>query len=988
MKRTSRYAPPYRYPAELSIIDISQCRLVHNAPDQCAFILANCPDEEAGLISYLQLYYCKMPKAKPVALVIIILWSILLFSTVGIAASDFFCINLSTIASILGMSESMAGVTFLALGNGSPDVFSTFAAMRTNSGSLAVGELIGAAGFITAIVAGSMALVRPFEVEKKSFLRDVGFFIVAASFSMVFLADGHLYIWECGAMVAFYIFYVLVVMVWHWHFERKRKQKVREALIRGHHANSEGNEWEAAVQWNQSNAKSRRKRAMSRNSAIPSLIATDEGEERRIDLDEEADEEERERWMAEISNSMRLVRPPMINRRHTPTPIRPSLVGALEFRAVLASLNKSRNIQAMPLSARRYSDDPSYTLSQTQQSYMHHSYPGPHQSISNAHDVRVSESQSDGAGDQNPITGRVRAVSANDASRVNAKQASFQKGLARMEATVETDETETPHPPEAPLNDSEERHRDRPTLLETGPSNDHIRQRSPSPGSRGGFLAPPRTDSFTMNLTHSPELMPQSSANQRSRDIHSPGTLSPGTAGSSPRLQAFPAYHDDPHLRQNLSRESSFVLPPSYELDTPFAPDRKPLKWWPYSMLPAPNVLLSTLFPTLYSWNNKNYWEKMLGIMAAPSVFLLTITLPVVEAKQEGDDEGLPDLDDAITAPPNDGNPISVRVQPYSDEPSNPTLTIQRQDSDLSQLLLTDPETTSRPDRPAHTLPNIIPDTQPTPHSQGLPQNEGNTATIPSIGSSTTLPSAKSWSRWLVATQLFTAPLFVVSLVLANLETPFTARTLALPILSSLLGSLLALALLLLTTSPTQPPRYHFLLCFAGFVVSVAWISTIANEVVGVLKAVGVILGISDAILGLTVFAVGSSLGDWVADITVARLGYPVMALSACFGGPMLNILLGIGVSGLYITIANERKRAERHPGRVAEYRPYQIEVGRTLVVSGVTLLLTLVGLAIVVPLNGWRMDRKVGWGLVAVWTVSTLLNLGLEIGGWGSALS
>src|SRR5213078_1015521 len=102
------------------------------------------------LLSYLTLYYCRLPQAQPVAFIIIALWLALLFSTIGIAASDFFSINLSTIASILGMSESLAGVTFLAFGNGSPDVFSTFAAISTNSGSLAVGELFGAAGFITA----------------------------------------------------------------------------------------------------------------------------------------------------------------------------------------------------------------------------------------------------------------------------------------------------------------------------------------------------------------------------------------------------------------------------------------------------------------------------------------------------------------------------------------------------------------------------------------------------------------------------------------------------------------------------------------------------------------------------------------------------------------------------------------------------------------------------------------------------------------------
>ena len=70
-----------------------------------------------------------------------------LFSFIGITASDFFCPNLSTIASYLGLNESTAGVTFLAFGNGSPDVFSTFAALRGGTFSLAVGELIGAASF-------------------------------------------------------------------------------------------------------------------------------------------------------------------------------------------------------------------------------------------------------------------------------------------------------------------------------------------------------------------------------------------------------------------------------------------------------------------------------------------------------------------------------------------------------------------------------------------------------------------------------------------------------------------------------------------------------------------------------------------------------------------------------------------------------------------------------------------------------------------------
>ena len=35
-----------------------------------------------------------------------------------------------------------------------------------------------------------------------------------------------------------------------------------------------------------------------------------------------------------------------------------------------------------------------------------------------------------------------------------------------------------------------------------------------------------------------------------------------------------------------------------------------------------------------------------------------------------------------------------------------------------------------------------------------------------------------------------------------------------------------------------------------------------------------------------TIFAAGNSLSDFVANITIARAGYSLMAFSACFGGP------------------------------------------------------------------------------------------------------
>jgi solute carrier family 24 (sodium/potassium/calcium exchanger), member 6 len=155
-----------------------------------------------------------------------------LFSTLGITASDFFTPNLATIAQVLGLDENVAGVTFLAFGNGSPDVFSTFSAMRAHSGSLAIGELLGAATFIVSCVVGSMCIIKPFQVVRGPFLRDVGFFTIAVGLMLFILFDGLIHWYEAGLMIILYLFYVLVVVVGSWWEKRKQRIRAQEALVR------------------------------------------------------------------------------------------------------------------------------------------------------------------------------------------------------------------------------------------------------------------------------------------------------------------------------------------------------------------------------------------------------------------------------------------------------------------------------------------------------------------------------------------------------------------------------------------------------------------------------------------------------------------------------------------------------------------------------------------------------------------------------------
>ncbi|CAG5174685.1 uncharacterized protein ALTATR162_LOCUS7840 [Alternaria atra] len=947
---------------DLSIKD-EECRLVHRATDQCAFVRANCPDEEAGVISYLTLYYCRLPHAKPVAFVLMTLWLALLFSTIGIAASDFFCVNLNTIARMLGMSESLAGVTLLAFGNGSPDVFSTFAAFRTHAASLAVGELIGAACFITAVVSGSMALIRPFQVARKSFVRDVGFFLIAAAFSMGFIVDGKLHLWESVTMVAFYLFYVAFVVGWHWWLNLRKARRARAAAIRSHYVTPGGEEEEFPEYHDDEISAGSRTPGYGVSIDDFSMLERAGGDNI---IDDDDNEEERERWMGELTNNMRVNRPSM-SRRNTHTPIRPSLVGALEFRAVLSSLQKSRNIQSMPISLRRYSDDPTYTTAQ-QQNYISQTA-GPanrppfhvNPTASNA-SLHVTRPNLD---IQQSLGNRARAVSTNDIDNVRLQSSTLQ-GHGVPDITFASATPNKPNrlleaPPSPTISLSPPASRS-----SRAPSPAAPRDRLPSPNR----LAPPGSEDQAplraVTSSPSPRSSPVTEPDARPQPPSLKLTVPDATSPPIP----FPPYTDYPWSAQSVSRPQSLRLPsPSASPESTYFP-RDPFghveaarmpKWWPSSLLPTPYVLVSTLFPTLTNWSDKNIFDKLLGLVASLPVFLLTITLPVVEPQKDENDGGQAELSLDFGLPP--------AATPHSGSMDSHTRSVSLSSFSTTQWWI------------------VQHDHQPTA-TAGVHYGFRHCGAITRATSHDSYTyRAKTMEPLAGDRASVYSPFFLVLVLWANIE-PDNPRVLLRHTLYALVVSLSVLAFILFTTTPNRAPNWRSALCFLGFAVAIAWISTIANEVVGVLRTLGVILNMSDAILGLTIFAVGNSLGDLVADITVARLGFPIMALSACFGGPMLNILLGVGLSGCYMIITKGEHRHEKHPDQSVHFRPYHIAVSTTLVISGATLLVTLAGLLVAVPMRKWRMDKIIGWGLVALWSLSTTINVIVEVLGYSSDVS
>uniref|UniRef100_A0A673VB93 Solute carrier family 8 member B1 n=1 Tax=Suricata suricatta TaxID=37032 RepID=A0A673VB93_SURSU len=180
-------------------------------------------------------------------------------------------------------------------------------------------------------------------------------------------------------------------------------------------------------------------------------------------------------------------------------------------------------------------------------------------------------------------------------------------------------------------------------------------------------------------------------------------------------------------------------------------------------------------------------------------------------------------------------------------------------------------------------------------------------------------------------------------------------------------GTALA-AVTFFATSNSEPPRFHWLFAFLGFLTSALWINAAATEVVNILRSLGVVFRLSNTVLGLTLLAWGNSIGDAFSDFTLARQGYPRMAFSACFGGIILNILVGVGL-GCLLQISRSHTEVKLEPDGLLVW-----------VLAG-ALGLSLVCSLVSVPLQCFQLDKVYGLCLLLFYVSFLVVALLTEFG-------
>lgn len=104
-------------------------------------------------------------------------------------------------------------------------------------------------------------------------------------------------------------------------------------------------------------------------------------------------------------------------------------------------------------------------------------------------------------------------------------------------------------------------------------------------------------------------------------------------------------------------------------------------------------------------------------------------------------------------------------------------------------------------------------------------------------------------------------------------------------------------------TNEKTIPNHPMMISLITFIMSLLWIWFVANVLIDLLKVIGLLFNIPDTFLGITVLTFGNSVCDLALNVSLVKGGYGEMALAGSLGGPIFNLLFGLGSSLLKINL-------------------------------------------------------------------------------------
>nr|AKN21563.1 slc24a-2 [Schmidtea mediterranea] len=784
-----------------------------------------------GFINYFQWQYCSFDN-RWAPTILMLLWFLFLLTGIATAADSFLAPCLVVVAKTMRMSENLAGVTLLALGNGAADVFSSLSAVTSTSNpnvGLAFGGILGAGIFVNSITAGIIMIITPFKLMKRPIIKDFLFYFSALIWCMFIFIRRQIELWSSLVFLILYAIYILVTVISRLLYVRHIKSKATtiktnnsNITIRTPDLNVENAEIQQKDNRDSSTSnsvlifkdnRSKANQNITVNNIEITVTASNDEDDQKNDLNIAM------RKSSSISdfipiykdiksktNTNKIVN----NIEITVTPPKDDIYQENylnELKSISSSISDFNCINIERSNTRvSFGGSLRNDYSYDNPNYVHENHKD--------HFSRASTTLSSFKSNFSSINDKpnfIKECYEDKLDHLNVPQTNYQ-GKSRLV----TSQHSCPHESEC---NAKKRVYDYLNSYQFERSYNSFENALPS--LRSSIIGNHQKHSYSIKRKHhsARNSMTRSSSH---RSIGSLAQIIIDKEHEKERMEKHPTSKKITHFRSisltiinesplktkirfrsmseneksksDITNEWGIIkgnhkIPPENENENKFnletGENGDSVVTFPG---PWKHFALTILPVDLEEWREQSGFSKFLSIIQSPFMFILTLTIPIVD----------------------------------------------------------------------------------------------ETAYL------------KGWCKILNCIHCLLSLVFWV--LLPNVyNTPFGTSNFLLVYLFIILGFIVGVVVAF-TSKVDKPPIYQPFFAFIGLITSILWIYEIANEIVNILSVFGVVFNISSVILGLSVLAFANSTGDLVSNVTLAKNNYPRIGYSACVGGPLFNLLVGIGI--------------------------------------------------------------------------------------------
>jgi len=185
---------------------------------------------QSEVVNFVMFYFSTLNENNVVFGIFLVFFLLLAFYLLSSTAEDYLEPPLTCLAKKLKFSDSLAGVTLVALANGGNDVFAAFAAGASQDEGilLPIGALFGAGCFVSTVVLAACILFSrggSIQLNPKALIRDCAFYFLGGLWILVQGFIGQLTF--VGAFGLFLIYFVFIVVVVRQEIKFRRQESLR-----------------------------------------------------------------------------------------------------------------------------------------------------------------------------------------------------------------------------------------------------------------------------------------------------------------------------------------------------------------------------------------------------------------------------------------------------------------------------------------------------------------------------------------------------------------------------------------------------------------------------------------------------------------------------------------------------------------------------------------------------------------------------------------